>query len=116
MNMALFCVWEDARSGLTEIIALICTFTIEGQYPAFLHPEFPQVAQSRVATVASGLMAATLLFTDMAGDILHPQSLVHKRSGCKDRTLVFLQLTGSSLIPNVAIPSLSQIHGLHNPS
>ena len=24
-NLALFCVWEDARVGLTKIIPLICT-------------------------------------------------------------------------------------------
>ena len=31
-----------ARSGLSEIISLICTIAIWGQYPVFSHPEFPQ--------------------------------------------------------------------------
>ena len=29
------------ESGLTEIIPLICTSAIWGQYPVFSHPEFP---------------------------------------------------------------------------
>ena len=31
-NIALFCVWEDARSGLTEIIPFICSSAIWGQF------------------------------------------------------------------------------------
>ena len=42
-----------------EIIPLICTLMIWGQYPAFLHPEPPQDAQSGMAAVADGLMATT---------------------------------------------------------
>lgn len=30
------------ESGLSEIIPLICTLAIQGQCPAFLHPESPQ--------------------------------------------------------------------------
>ena len=41
-------------SGLTEIIPLICTSTIWGQYPAFLHSESPQGAQLGVTAVADG--------------------------------------------------------------
>ena len=41
-NLVLFCVWEDARVGLTKIIPLICTSVICGQYPLFSYPEFPQ--------------------------------------------------------------------------
>ena len=38
----LFSVWEDAGSGLTELIPLICISALWGQYPGFSHPEFPQ--------------------------------------------------------------------------
>ena len=31
-NIALFYVWEDGRSGLTEIIPFICTSAIWGQF------------------------------------------------------------------------------------
>ena len=34
-NIALFYVWEDARSGLTEIIPFICTSAIWGQFRYF---------------------------------------------------------------------------------
>ena len=37
--------------GLIEIIPLICSLTLLGQYPIFLHPESPQGAQSGVALV-----------------------------------------------------------------
>ena len=42
------------ESGLTEIIPLICTSAIWGQYPAFLHPESPQGSQVGVTAVAEG--------------------------------------------------------------
>ena len=32
------------ESGFTEIIPLICTLSIEGQYPVLSHPECPQGA------------------------------------------------------------------------
>ena len=35
MKFALFYVWEDAKSGLIEIIPLICTSVIWAQYPVF---------------------------------------------------------------------------------
>ena len=38
----LFFVREDAKSGLIEIIPLVCTSAIRGQYPVFSHPESPQ--------------------------------------------------------------------------
>ena len=47
------------ESGLIEIIPLICTLTIQGQYPAFLHPESRQGAPLGVAAKADGLMATT---------------------------------------------------------
>ena len=47
------------ESELTEIIPLIGTLTIQGQYPAFLHPESSQGAQLEVAAGADGLMATT---------------------------------------------------------
>ena len=39
------------ESGLTEILPLICTSTIWGQYPVFSHPEFPQGSPRGVAAV-----------------------------------------------------------------
>ena len=39
------------ESGLPEIIPLIYTSVIWGQYPVFSHPEFPQAAPSREAAV-----------------------------------------------------------------
>ena len=47
--------------GLIEIIPLICSLTLLGQYPIFLHPESPQGAQLGVAAVADGLMAGISL-------------------------------------------------------
>ena len=49
------------ESGLIEIIPLICSLTLLGQYPIFLHPESPQGAQLGVAAVAAGLMAGISL-------------------------------------------------------
>ena len=49
------------ESGLTEIIPLMCTLAIWGQYPPFFHPEAPQGAPLGLAAVAEGLMAATSL-------------------------------------------------------
>ena len=37
--------------GLTEIIPLIYTSAVWGQYPVFSHPEFPQGAPWGVAAV-----------------------------------------------------------------
>ena len=56
-----------AKSGLTEIIHLMCTSAVWGQYPAFLNPEFPLGAPLQVNAMAkslavgsySGLMVAT---------------------------------------------------------
>ena len=48
MNLVPFYVWED---GLTEIIPLICTSVIWGQYPVFTPPEFPQGASLGVAVM-----------------------------------------------------------------
>ena len=47
------------ESGLIEIIPLMCTLAILGQYSAFLHPESPKGARVGVALVAAGLMATT---------------------------------------------------------
>ena len=35
-----FCVWGDAKSGLTAIIPLMLVLTHCDQYPLFFHPEF----------------------------------------------------------------------------
>ena len=43
-NLALFYVWKRQESGLTEIIPLLCTAAIWGQYPALSHLESPQGA------------------------------------------------------------------------
>lgn len=47
------------RSGLTEIIPLICILTIQGQYPTFPHPESPWGAQLGMAAVNAGSGVAT---------------------------------------------------------
>ena len=41
-NLPLFHAWEDAMSGLIEIIPLIHTSTIWDLYPVFSYREFPQ--------------------------------------------------------------------------
>ena len=61
------------ESGLTDIIPLMCILTLWGQYPAFSHPESPQGAPLGATAVGEGLMVQPPLFTDTAGDILHPQ-------------------------------------------
>ena len=43
------------ESGLTEIIPLMFTSAVWGQYPAFLHSEFPRGAQLGVTAMAEGL-------------------------------------------------------------
>ena len=60
------------ESGPTEILPLICTLAIQGQYPVLSHPEFPQGSLLGTAAVANGLMVQTS-FADMVGDILSPQ-------------------------------------------
>ena len=45
--------------GFIEIIPLICTLTMQGQYATFLHPDSLQGTQLGVAALAAGLMAAT---------------------------------------------------------
>ena len=47
------------ESGLTEIIPLISTLTIEGQYPVFIHHESLQGAMLGVTVVAKSLMIKT---------------------------------------------------------
>ena len=54
MNLAFFCVWEDADSGLTEIIPLICTSALWSQDPVFLHPESPPGAPLGVGVGGDG--------------------------------------------------------------
>ena len=98
MALVFFSVWEDAKSGLTEIIPLICTSALWGQDPVFSHPEFPQHAPLGLAAVADdlgagillpsgvptsptfgsgckcdGLTTATSLVTDMESNISHSQ-------------------------------------------
>ena len=50
-NLVLFHVWEDARSGVTEIIPLICTSAMWGKYPLPSHPDSPQGTSLRVPAV-----------------------------------------------------------------
>ena len=58
MNLSVFlCVIQG--SGLIESIPFICTLTVLGQCPPFLHAESPQRAQLAFAAVAAGLMAVT---------------------------------------------------------
>ena len=47
--------------GLTEIIPLICTLNIWGQYPVYSHPEFPQgtLAEPGGAAVAEVLAVSS---------------------------------------------------------
>ena len=43
-NAVLFYMWENSKSGLTDIILLMCTSDVWDQYPVLSHPEFPQDA------------------------------------------------------------------------
>ena len=45
--------------GLIEIIPVICTLTIQSQYPAFLHPESPQRTSQVRAAGTEALVATT---------------------------------------------------------
>ena len=47
------------KSGLIEIIPLICTSGICSQFPIFLHTESPQGAQLGVTVEAAGIKATT---------------------------------------------------------
>ena len=47
------------ESGLIETTPLICTLTIQGQYPVTFHPESPKGAHSGTPTVADDSMATT---------------------------------------------------------
>ena len=49
--------------GLTEIIPLMCTSAIWGQYPVLSHPEPPQGAPLGVAAVSDGLMVGILFLS-----------------------------------------------------
>ena len=57
MSLELFYAWEDAKSGLTEVIPLMCTSALWGQCPVLSHHESPQGALLGVA--AGGLMVTT---------------------------------------------------------
>ena len=61
-----------------EVTPLIHTLTIQGQHLALLHPESTQGAQSGAATVADGLLAATLCAycCGRQHSCLHPHNLV----------------------------------------
>ena len=43
-NLALFCVWEDAKSELIEIIPFMCTPAIWGRYPVHFSPSCLRVS------------------------------------------------------------------------
>ena len=47
--------WEDARVRAFEVIPVICTLIILGQYPVFLHPESFHGTQLGVAAEAEDL-------------------------------------------------------------
>ena len=64
------------ESGLTEIIPLICTFTIQGQYPVFLHPEIPSGCTGWGLQQLMAVQLQHPWLTEMAGDILCSQSSV----------------------------------------
>lgn len=62
------------ESRLIEIIPLTCSLTMQDEYSVFFHPESPKGAQLGAAAVAAGSMSEKLpLFTDMTGNIFHPQ-------------------------------------------
>ena len=60
------------EAGPTEIIPLICTSAIWGQYPDFLHPEFPQGAQLGVTVVAEGLAGDSPFVSILSSLRAHP--------------------------------------------
>ena len=64
-NLVLFYAQKDAKSGLIEIIPLICTSAIWGQYPVFSYSEYPQGATlwGGVSSVADGLMVGILFLS-----------------------------------------------------
>ena len=43
MNLVPFCLWKIQEPEVIEIVLLICTLAIQGQYPVLLHPESPRV-------------------------------------------------------------------------
>ena len=45
----LFYAWEDAKSGLTEVIPLMCTLAIWGPFPELFILSLLGVAHGRVA-------------------------------------------------------------------
>lgn len=82
MNLLLFDVWEGARVCLNEITPLLCTLTLQDQYPLFLYSKTPQGAQSGVAAVTDVLVAATsLLFTYMETFFVHTVRACPKATG-----------------------------------
>ena len=48
------------ESGLTDIIPLMCTSALWGQYPVFSHPEFPQGSPREWLQSEGGWMAGIL--------------------------------------------------------
>lgn len=61
------------ESGPIEIIPMIYTLTIWGQYPIFLHPESTQGPPSGRRRWLVASWSQHPLFTEMAGNILCPQ-------------------------------------------
>ena len=51
------------ESGLTEIVPLICSSTIWGQYPVLFHLESPQGALSGAAAAVDCYMAGILFLS-----------------------------------------------------
>ena len=60
--------WKMQESGLIEVIPLIGTSAIWGQYPVFSHPELPQGSPAHGGRLQS-LMTITPLLIDMAENI-----------------------------------------------
>ena len=53
------CMGRCKSLRLNEITPLLCTLTLQDQYPLFLYSKTPQGAQSGVAAVTDVLVAAT---------------------------------------------------------
>ena len=53
------CVGRCKSLCLNEITPLLCTLTLQGQYPLFLYSKTLQGAQSGVVAVTDGLVATT---------------------------------------------------------
>ena len=87
-ELVLFYTWEDAKSGIIEIIPLMCTSAIWGQYPVFFSSWVSSGCTAGGGCTHSGSILSSLraycqgscnvvawwlqhpLFTDMTGNFL----------------------------------------------